>query len=195
MNLERNKRIAAFRKVSGYLLCLFTPLLILAYLGGIAGLLALISVDSGSIDLQQSIIKLTDDPNRLGEFFKPGVTLTTRIFLLIFLGLFLAPLIYILTHVQNLVQCFQSGDVFNARALNHARKAYRVNFYFSWISILIHFLAICFVAFQLDKGNGERFLNWCYLSGITLIDLGFYSLILWALEIGTDLNEEAELTI
>lgn len=195
MSYQRNQRIAAFKKVSGYLLWLFTPILILVLLGGLAAFLGLIFVDSGSIDMQQSIVKFLDNPNKLGEFFKPGITLFTRIFLLILLVSFLIPLVYIIIHVQSLVRCFHSGDIFNSRALAHARKAYRMNFYFSLISILIHLAAICFVTFYLDKGNGDRFLNWIYYSGITFIDLGFYSLILWALEIGTNLNEEAELTI
>lgn len=195
MQSERNQRIAAFRNVSGYLLWLFTPILILVYLGGLAAFIGLIFVDSGNIDIQQSIVKFLDNPNNLGEFFKQGITLFTRIFLLILLVSFLIPLAYIFTHVQNLVRCFHSGDIFNSRALTHARKAYQANLYFSLITILIHFAAICFVIFHLDKGNGDRFLNWIYYSGITLIDLSFYSLILWALEIGTNLNEEAELTI
>ena len=58
MNLERNKRIAAFRKVSGYLLWLFTPLLILAYLGGIAGLLGF-----WHRNLKTSVLKLSIQPN------------------------------------------------------------------------------------------------------------------------------------
>lgn len=192
---ERNQRIAAFRKVSGYLLWFFTPLLIICYLGGLAGSIGLIFIDSGNIDIQQSIVKFLDSPNNFGEFFKPGITLFTRIFLLILLLFILIPLTYIITQVQHLVRCFHSGDIFNIRALNHARKAYHANLYFSLVSIFLHFAAICFVAFHLDKGNGDRVLNWIYYSGVTLIDLGFYSLILWALEIGTNLNEEAELTI
>jgi hypothetical protein len=195
MSSQHNRHIAAFRKVSGYLLWLFNPLLVFAYLAGLVCTIGLISIDSGGIGLLQSIVKLVDDPNNLGEFFKPGITLFTRIFLLILLGFFFVPCIYILTHVQKLVKCFQSGDIFNVRALTHARKAYQANFYFSLSVIFLHFTAICFVAFHLDKGNSDRFIDWIYLSGITLIDLGLYSLTLLALEIGTNLNEEAELTI
>lgn len=195
MSSERNQRIAAFRKVSGYLLWLFTPLLIICYLGGLAGFIGLIFVDSGNVDIQQSIVKFVDSPNNFGEFFKPGITLFTRIFLLILLLCFLIPLTYIITQLQHLVKCFHSGDIFNFRALSHARKAYNANLYLSLITIFLHFAAICFVSFHLNKGSDDRVLNWIYYSGITLIDLGFYSLILWALEIGTNLNEEAELTI
>ena len=56
-------------------------------------------------------------------------------------------------------------------------------------------MAICttFYATSSSVGLGINSL----VTGVLLfsIELGFLSLMLWALEIGTDLNEEAELTI
>jgi uncharacterized membrane protein YwzB len=195
MSTQRNLHIAAFRKVSGYLLWIFPPLLLLLYLGGPAAILAVLFAETGNIDVLQSIIRIVDKPDDFGELHKLGITFSAKIFLFTSLLFFTIPFIYIVTHVQKLVQCFQSGDIFNLRALTHARKAYRMNLYFSFCSIVIHFTALCFAASYLDHGNAKRIFDWIYSSGITLIDLAFYSLILWALEIGTNLNEEVELTI
>jgi hypothetical protein len=194
MNLERNKRIAAFRKVSGYLLWFFTPLLILTCLAGLMGVIGALSVQAGVIDIHQSIVKVMDDPTNFGDFIEPGLTLGSRVFFALSLSAILVPMFFILRHLRKLIQCFHDGDIFNARALFHARAAYKINLYMgiTWIMITFGLLIYCFL---FADDNFVRSLNWLWNSIVFFIEFGFLSLILWALEIGTNLNEEAELTI
>ncbi|MBR7801185.1 hypothetical protein [Undibacterium fentianense] len=194
MNLERNQRIAAFRKVSGYLLWFSMPLLIVTCLGGLIGIIGLLSVQTGNVDIHQSMLKVMDDPTNFTEFVKPGLTTASKIFFTFALLALTVPLFYILLHLQKLIQCFHDGDIFNARALFHARAAYKINLYLgiAWIVASFGVLIYCF---QFADGNLDRTLNWLWNTIVFFIELGFLSLILWALEIGTDLNEEAELTI
>jgi hypothetical protein len=102
-----------------------------------------------------------------------------------------------------LIGHFHKGEVFNKAAIVHARKAL---FYalISWGGSLI--LEVAFwlykvlftqpilklngadVAFRLDFNiDGEIFIG--------IICFGLMYLLLWALEIGHDLNEESELTV
>jgi hypothetical protein len=195
MNSERNQRIAAFRKLSGYLIWVSTPLLIITSLCGLSGFIYVLSIQTGEVDIHKSIIHFTDNGLfEFKEFAKLGLSLGSRIFFaLIFFSLFL-PAVYILFHVQRLIQCFRDGDIFNAQALSHARKAYKLNLYWglAWIASSFIMLVYCILT---TNENYDRGFNWVWDSIAFFIELGFLSLILWALEIGTDLNEEAELTI
>jgi hypothetical protein len=194
MNLERNKRIAAFRKVSGYLLLASRPLLILLCLGGLMAVIGVLFVQAGSFDIHQSILKLMDDPGNFGNLKTEGLTLGSKIFFALSLAAIFIPMFYMFLHLQKLIECFYDGDIFNARALFHARAAYKINLYMNiaWIILTFGTLIYCF---QFADDNLKRSLNWLWSSIVLLIEIGVLSLILWALEIGTDLNEEAELTI
>lgn len=194
MNLERNKRIAAFRKVSGYLLWFSTPILILTCLGGLLGIIGTLSVQTGNIDIHQSLLKVMDDPADFGKFIKPGLTIGSKVFFTLTLLALFVPIFYVVLHLQKLIQCFHDGNIFNARALFHARAAYKINLY-SGIAWIVASFCILIYCFQFADGNFDRSLNWLWNTIVFFIELGFLSLILWALEIGTDLNEEAELTI
>jgi len=194
MNLERNKRIAAFRKVSGYLLWVSMPLLLLTCVSGVMAIIWFLSIKTGDINIQQSILEFMDGPENFGDYAKSGLTLGSKAFFTLLTITFLVPMLYVLLHFQKLIECFYDGDIFNARALFHARAAYKINLYanIAWIILTFGTLIYCF---QFADGNFKRSLSWLWSSIVLLIEIGVLSLILWALEIGTDLNEEAELTI
>lgn len=158
------------------------------------GLIGILSVQTGNVDIHQSILKVMDDPADFGKFIKPGLTIGGKVFFSLTLLASLVPLFYVALHLQKLIQCFHDGDIFNARALFHARAAYKINLYLgiAWIVAGFGLLIYCF---QFADNNFDRSINWLWNSIVFFIELGFLSLILWALEIGTDLNQEAELTI
>lgn len=195
MYSERNQRIAAFRKVSGYLIWVSIPFLIVTCLCGLIGFIYVLSIQTGKTDIHQSILYFVDNGLLdFKEFAKLGLSHGSRIFFaLVFFSLFL-PITYILFHVQKLIQCFRDGDIFNARALSHARKAYKLNLYWglAWMTSSFIMLVYCILT---ANNNFNRSFDWIWDSVGFFIELGFLSLILWALEIGTNLNEEAELTI
>lgn len=195
MNLERNKRIAAFRKVSGYLLWVSTPLLIMCGLGGTIGLFLFLFFPLGDIDLSALAIEIANNSDVVDWAFQTKMTLFTRLVCFILGASILSMVIYILLHFQKLIECFHAGEIFNRLAVSNARKAFKMNLYVNFLILGTQLLCIILVWSQIDKENLNRLGHLMANSFSFLFSLAFYSLILWALEIGTDLNEEAELTI
>jgi hypothetical protein len=195
MNLERNKRIAAFRKVSGYLLWVSMPLLIVSGLGGTIGLLLFLFFPSGDIGLHALAIEIANNADVVDWAFQTKMTLFTRLVCFILGASILSMLIYILLHFQKLIDCFHAGEIFNKLAVTNARKAFKMNLYINFLMLGTQALCIVLVWSNFDAENLKR-LGYLMANSLSfLISLAFFSLILWALEIGTDLNEEAELTI
>ena len=124
-----------------------------------------------------------------------GLMLSTRFFCIILTSYFLLMCILLLKQLKQLLLCFHQGDVFNLTALTHARKAYKINalIIFSWITLHLLFAIIAMIG----KGEFEMsyLSSWCIDSVSELISLVISTLLLWTFELGTDLNEEAELTI
>ena len=195
MNVERNKRIAAFRKVSGYLIWISMPMLILTGLMGAIALLIFACLPTGNTTLIDVVINMTVINDPMAWLWKAKLDLTSRITCIAIAGIGLYMCTYIIFYFHGLIECFYEGDIFNKVAVNHARKAYKMNLYFAYFFYGFQLMAICttFYATSSSVGLGINSL----VTGILLfsIELGFLSLMLWALEIGTDLNEEAELTI
>lgn len=195
MSFERIQRIKSFRRVSGLLLWFSTPLLVLTCLGGFLGLLGIVFVKAGDITIMTCLTKLLDAPDNWGDFLRAGPKLETRLFLIFGLLLIFAPAIYILTQFQGLIACFYNGDIFNTEALKRARNGYSAYLYTTIAAIVFHLIAIAIVAVNSANGTDTRIWNWVHETLSSLIHLGFLSLVLWAMEIGTDLNAEVELTI
>ncbi|MBR7746267.1 hypothetical protein [Undibacterium baiyunense] len=195
MNLERNKRIAAFRKVSGYLLWVSMPLLILCGLGGTIGLFLFLFFPLGDIGLSALAIEIANNSDVVDWALQTKMTLFTRLVCFILGASVLSMVIYILLHFQKLIECFNAGEIFNRLAVSNARKAFKMNLYVNFLILGTQLLCVILVWSQIDKENLNRLGHLMANSFSFLFSLAFYSLILWALEIGTDLNEEAELTI
>jgi hypothetical protein len=195
MNLERNKRLAAFRKVSGYLLWVSMPLLILCGLGGTIGLFLFLFLPSGDIALNAMAVEIANNADVVDWAFQTKMTMFTRIACFIFGASILSMLIYILLHFQKLIECFHEGEIFNKLAVTNARKVFKMNLYVNFLVLGAQGLCIILVWSHLDAENLKRLGHFMANTLSFLISLAFFSLILWALEIGTDLNEEAELTI
>jgi hypothetical protein len=123
------------------------------------------------------------------------MTVFTRLVCFVLGASILAMLIYILLHFQKLIDCFHAGEIFNKLAVSNARKAFKMNIYVNFLILGMQALCIALVWSHLDAENLKRLGNFMANALSFLISLAFFSLILWALEIGTDLNEEAELTI
>ncbi len=195
MNVERNKRIAAFRKVSGHLIWVSMPLLILSGLGGIIGLFLFLFFPSGDVGLNALAIEIANNSDIVDWAFQTKMTVLTRLVCFILGASILSMLIYILLHFQKLIDCFHAGEIFNKHAVSNARKAFKMNLYVNFLILGTQAVCIVLVWSHLDAENLKR-LGYLMANSLSfLFSLAFFSLILWALEIGTDLNEEAELTI
>ncbi len=109
--------------------------------------------------------------------------------------------IKIMSHFRDLMQYFHQGEIFNSEAIVHARKALFNAFLIWGINLALQFgVWLCTLANVLLPNTGAKQglkVTVGFDSGIFLglIFFGLMYLLLWALEIGRDLNEESELTI
>jgi hypothetical protein len=186
MNVERNKRIAAFRKVSGYLLWISMPMLILSGLLGAISLLIFACLPKGSTTLVDVAINITMVNDPTTWLWKAKLDLTSKVACIAIAGVGLYMCTYIIFHFHGLIECFYEGDIFNKVA---------VNLYFAYFFYGCQLMAICTTFYATNSIAGLGINNLVTSVLLFSIELGFLSLMLWALEIGTDLNEEAELTI
>ena len=194
MPSERNQRIAAFRKVSGRLLWLTMPLLILFGVGGSIAWIIFVCKPLGATGLVEILSKV-HDPSFFSIAFKTNLSIAAKLFCTIYGAIFLITLIYVLFHFHSVLECFFDGDIFNTKALTHARKAYKVNLWSIYFMLSIEVIAIIVTATTIKEGIGIQVGYLINNAVVDLVIVGFLSLLLWALEIGTNLNEEVELTI
>ncbi|MFZ6819746.1 hypothetical protein [Undibacterium sp. Ji22W] len=195
MTSERNQRIAAFRKVSGYLIWVSMPLLILTGLIGAITLLIFACLPSGDVSLVDIAINMTSVKDPIEWIWKAKLNISSKISCIAIAGIGLYMATYIIFYFHGLIECFYEGEIFNKVAVNHARKAYKMNLYLAYFAYGCQLLAIGAAYYAGSSNIGLRIDNLVTNILMFLIELGFLSLMLWALEIGTNLNEEAELTI
>lgn len=184
MNIQQHERITRIKKLSRYLYLVLTglqyfilvlwPLMVFFTVTGTEGELTFVggvSLDAAELNyLQRSLIAA-------------------------FLSVFFYLAIKVTYHFRQLISHFAGGDIFNKKAIEHARKAllHALLFYgFSLVSALIEW-AYFYIADQAVDKHIPIIVNGEVISGLILFGLMY--VLLWALEIGCDLNEESELTI
>ncbi|TXI95677.1 MAG: hypothetical protein E6Q34_02560 [Burkholderiaceae bacterium] len=195
MNTTRKAKIHSIGKVSHVLLYVLKPTSFILYAFAILMLLAFCVLPSGAISIPELIASIIARDDFIELIKNEGVLLSTRFFCMVLTLYFVILCIVLLRHLKQLMHCFHQGDVFNLTALTHARKAYKINalMIISWIGLHLLFAIIAMI----NKGQFEfdYLSSWCVDSLSELISLAISTLLLWAFELGTDLNEEAELTI
>ncbi len=193
---ERNARIAAFQTVSGYLLWLFQPIVLFFYFILAAVLISAVFAKNGELSLLTFLIKLTaKDGDIFDMYFNTGVSVLVKLAFTTAMVIFMAMCINILFHFKKLIACFNAGNIFSRLAVHHARKAYKMNLLVGFCVYVLELMVVVLGLLYADSGNAHRLWELlCNLLGFA-VEIGILSLILWALEMGTDLNEESELTI
>lgn len=179
MNVQQHERIARIKQFSRYLYVCLTwiryflwvmwPLVSVAFLFGHKATLkiGLIQIE----DVELSIVQ--------------------RVLLVAVVSAFMFLALKLVYHFRELIQHFSSGDIFNKKAIDHARKALLngLVIYAVYLSTLL--ASWIYVATQSSQTtvsiNADLIL--------VLMFFGLMYILLWALEIGCDLNEESELTI
>ena len=179
MNIQQHARTIHIQKLSGYLL---TPLTCLIYILGIAWplLTAAILIGDSNVTFTLGYTKL-----KVADLSYP-----LRIFICLLLSIAFFFALKGFYQFRELMRYFKKGEIFNVAAVTHARKT------------LFNGLVVFSV------GIAHEIAGWVYkitetstLSiSIPLIIYGciFFGLmyvLVWALEIGHDLNEESDLTI
>lgn len=194
MQNEQKKRLEKFKRVSGRLLWFTMPMLIFFSLGGSIAWLVSIFRPLGDFGIAEVMASIHD-----GEIFRivftEKLTISAKVFWVVYGATTIASMTYVLFHFHSLLECFFDGHVFKAKALSHARKAYSMNLWSLYFQLSVEVIAIIVTAWTIRQGVALQVGNLIDSILINLIIIGFLSLLLWALEMGTDLNEDAELTI
>lgn len=179
MNIQQHERIAQIKKLSRglylalttteYLLWVLWPLTLAWVWLGTKGTITLIdhSIDSASLSfLQRCLI---------------AAVISVMLFLLL----------KVTRHLRQLMLHFTEGDIFNRKAIDHARQAlhHALGIYGMYLLSSIAMAMYVFVT----SHSFSFFFDGNFILG--LIIFGSMYILLWALEIGCDLNEESELTI
>lgn len=179
MDIQQHERIARIKQISGYLYVGLTwarylfwvmcPLIVGVVLFGSNGTLIL-------GDVQTAVTELS---------------VAQRGLLLAVVAVVLFFLLNVIHHFRGLMRYFSAGDIFNEKAIDHARKAlhYSLGFFLAHIAGSIAMSAYLYIGAQ----DFQISLDGNYIFGLLVFGLMF--VLLWALEIGRDLNEESELTI
>lgn len=195
MQTERDLRIQKIRSMSTYLLRFMTLVQFGLVFIALLALIALMFTPRGETGIATVLQHVVEEKGVFATFEESGITTAARWFCILAILYVCIPSVYIVRQVCKLLACFQAGDIFNAKALQHARHAYRVNFYFSLSSIVLYLFAVTAVLIMATGFQLDFISDWFVATLTMMIELGVMALILWALEYGTDLQEESELTI
>jgi len=190
MNLQQHERIAQIKKLSGYMAIALRWLVYLLKLAWPIMVVSALIGEKFTLTLATNTQLSFDDASYVHRAL--AVVLMS---IVLFFG------IKIMSHFRDLMQHFHKGEIFNSEAIVHARKAL-FNALVLWcIGLAIQFgVWLCTLANVFLPGTGAKqglkvsigFDGDIFLG---LIFFGLMYLLLWALEIGRDLNEESELTI
>lgn len=195
MNQIRKTKIQNISRVSRALLWLVTPCTFFIYFIIIFFVLFFCFVPSGALSSTDLIIATVEEDKFFHFIESKGLLFSARAFAItIFLTLFI-PCIFLLKHLKQVLQCFHRGDIFNKTALTHARKAYAINLFIVLSGIAINLIGVVAVISIEGRVDIDYLTNWVSDSSSGLIEIAISTLLIWAFELGTDVNAEAELTI
>lgn len=179
MNIQQHERIARIKQFSRYLyLCLSAARYVL-WGTWIIGLVVIFTATKGNLTIGSSSFE--------------GVELTYlhRMGFAVFASVCFFLILKVVLHFRALIQFFSVGDIFNKAAIDHARKALLYGVIIYGVCLSVTFMSWVFEIVR-------NYPSSIHLDGNFIVGLIFFGLmyvLLWALEIGCDLNEESELTI
>ncbi|WP_331344597.1 DUF2975 domain-containing protein [Cellvibrio sp. UBA7661] len=179
MDIQQHERITRIKTLSRYLYWALTGIQYLMWVllpltmgwlwFGTKGMVTLFdhSIDSASLSLMQ------------------------RCLLMIPIALFVLVLLKVVYHLRQLILHFASGKIFNKAATAHARKALHYALAAYGFSLLA--AVATWIYLYIQNNFFSVTVSGDFIFGIIIFGLMY--VLLWALEIGCDLNEESELTI
>ena len=179
MNVQQHERIARIKQISGYLfLCLTWMRYALWVVWPLIAVILFIG-DKGNFTIGAMQI---DDVE---------LTLPLRLLIVTIASGFLFLSLKLIHHFRALIKHFAEGDIFNKTAIGHARKALLNGLVIYGLYVGSALASWLYVATQTPQVS-------VIINGNFVLALMFFGLmyvLVWALEIGCDLNEESELTI
>lgn len=179
MNIQQHERIARIKQISSYLYLCLTWMRYLLWL--VWPLIAVIFFIGDKVNFTVGAMQIDD----------VELTLTLRLIIVTTAALFLFLALKLIHHFRGLIKHFAKGDIFNKNAIDHARKALLNGLVIYGLYVSSALVSWLYVAAQTTKVSAEINVNFI----LALMFFGLMYVLLWALEIGCDLNEESELTI
>ena len=181
MNVQRHERIAQIKQFSRYLYVCLTW--IRYFLWVTWPLMAAVIIFSFGSKANITLGNVRVDDVEL--------TIAQRVLLVAFVSAFFFLALQLANHFRELIRYFSEGDIFNKQAIDHARKALLSG-------LIMYGLYLCaslggWVYTVMQSSPISVSMNGDFIFG--LMFFGLMYVLLWALEIGCDLNEESELTI
>ena len=179
MNVQQHARIARIKQFSRYLYVCLTW--IRYFLWVMWPLMAVVFLFGNKATLSIGVIQMDD----------VELNIVQRVLMLAGVSVFMFLALKLVYHFRELIRHFSDGDIFNKQAIDHAPSAvldglviyglYLATLLGSWI----------YAATQSSQTMVS--INADFV--LVLMFFGLMYVLLWALEIGCDLNEESELTI
>ncbi|MFZ6766739.1 hypothetical protein ACO0LM_06600 [Undibacterium sp. Di26W] len=195
MQVQKHARIANIRKLSRYFLFLVVAMMFMTGGGGFVLSLMIAFGPIGDLTLTGFLVKSTVQDGGYFALLLSGMTVELKVISVIAVVSFFAMIEFILIHTNQLLTCFYEGEIFNKKAVFHAKKVFNFNLILVGGGICIDFLSIILSCLNPDLGGSREVGRFIGGTIDQLVWIGFFLLLLWSLEIGVDLNEEAELTI
>lgn len=179
MNVQQHERIARIKQFSRYLYVCLTW--IRYFLWVIWPLMVIVFLFGNKATLMIGVIQIDD------------VELNTiqRMLMVTFVSMFMFFAMKLVYHFRALIRYFADGDIFNKQAIDQARKALLngLIIYGLYLSTLLG----SWIYSAMQGAQAMVSINADFI--LALMFFGLMYVLLWALEIGCDLNEESELTI
>lgn len=179
MNVQQHERIARIKQISGYLYVCLTWIRYALWL--VWPLIPIIFFIGDKVNFTVGSAQIDD----------VELTLFLRLLIVAIASVFLFLTLKLIHHFRALIKHFSEGDIFNKKAIDHARKALLnglVIYGFYAGSALASWLYNATQTAPISVTVNAEFI-------LVLMFFGLMYVLLWALEIGCDLNEESELTI
>lgn len=179
MNVQQHERIARIKQISGYLYVCLTWIRYVLWV--MWPLIAVMFFMGNKVNFTVGTVQIDD----------VELTLTLRLMLVTIASLLLFLALKLIHHFRALIKHFAEGDIFNKNAIDHARKALLNGLVIYGLYVGSALASWLYVATQTTQVSADINVNFI----LALMFFGLMYVLLWALEIGCDLNEESELTI
>jgi hypothetical protein len=181
MNVHRHERIEQIKKLSEYLRRALTLLGYLLWLAWPMLLLLPIFHGEGTLKIGENL-----------SFTYHELTLMQRIACSAVFAVVVLLSQFSVRYARDLMAHFSEGEIFNRNALQTARKAIHFGIAMLAIDVLFDLTGAVYRVFSGGELHLFVLLNTLFNG---FLFFGLMYVLLWAFEIGTDLNDESELTI
>ncbi|WP_423004982.1 hypothetical protein [Undibacterium sp. JH2W] len=169
--------------------------MVMVAIGGLGFPLIMMMAPAGNLTVMSYLAKAVTVNDGFYSLLQSGITTELKIIASITAISSCALLEFVLIHLNKLLTCFYEGEIFNKQAIFHARRAFNLNLILVGAKLAVDFLSLILNHLYPQAGTPADIGHYLANALDQATWIGFFLLLLWSLEIGVDLNEEAELTI